>query len=69
MNPRRKMTPETTANNRKYVDLIDLCNYVALGRNSALKLAKAAGAERKFGRRLIFDLSKIDEYFDRQQAD
>ena len=63
MKPRNKTA---VLQNRKFVDVHDLCEYVALGRNSAVRLAKAANAERQFGKRKIYDLTAIDEYFDKQ---
>lgn len=53
---------------KRFADIKEACSYTSLGRNSLMALAKTAGAERRFGKRVLYDLSKIDEYFDKQQA-
>ena len=54
---------------KRYADLAEACYHTSLGRNSLWKLAKEAGAERRFGKRVLYDLHQIDEYLDRQQGE
>lgn len=56
----RKRNTQVASVTCRMTDLPGLCNYVGLGRNSALQLAKEAGAIRKYGRRTLFDLRLVD---------
>ena len=51
---------------KRYADLAEACYHTSLGRNSLWKLAKEAGAERKVGKRVLYDLHRIDEFLDKQ---
>lgn len=66
----RERKRETVATiNKRYADATEACFYFSLGRNSLVKLAKSAGAERRVGKRVLYDLHRIDEYFDEQQGE
>ena len=47
----------------RYVSLSEFGDYMNLGRNSAKKTAVAIGAEKRIGKRCVYDLRKVDEYF------
>lgn len=54
----------------RYVSLGELMQYTALGRATAERLAREAGARHKIGAgprgRVIYDLNKIDSYIGRK---
>lgn len=63
---RERKRETITTINKRYADATEACFYFSLGRNSLVKLAKSAGAERKVGKRVLYDLHRIDEYLDNQ---
>lgn len=66
----RERKRETVATiNKRYADATEACFYFSLGRNSLMKLAKSAGAERRVGRRVLFDLHQIDKFLGEQQGE
>ena len=42
----------------------EVCIYLSLGRSRGVEFAKSIGAERKVGRRCLYDKVAIDRYFD-----
>lgn len=44
----------------------EVCIYLGLGKNRGVEFAKSIGAERKIGRRCLYDKVVIDRYFDKQ---
>ena len=46
----------------------ELCGYLSMGRTSALKFAREAGAERAIGRTKVYDREIIDKAIDRMNA-
>lgn len=48
----------------RYLDLRELRAYTRIGRDSATKLGRDAGAVIKIGRRVVYDRTKIDEYME-----
>ena len=48
----------------RYIDLRELRAYTRIGRDSATKLGRAAGAAIKIGKRVVYDRTKIDEYME-----
>ena len=48
----------------RLLDIRGVCAYLGLGRNSSLKIVNKIGAERKFGRRTLYDKKVIDQYLD-----
>ena len=61
------MNKRTTATNieKRLLDAKETCEYLSLGRNNGLKFAKEIGAERKVGKRCLYDKKVIDHYLDR----
>ena len=41
-----------------------LQEFTGLGKNNAMHLGELAGARVRFGRRVIYDLDKVQEYLD-----
>lgn len=50
--------------NQRLFDIKGLMQYMSIGRNSAMKIGKDAGAIVRFGRRVLYDREKIDEYIE-----
>ena len=46
----------------------ELRQYLSLGMKSAQALGRAAGAELRLGRRVLYDREKIDAYISRQMG-
>ncbi len=44
----------------------EVCVYLGLGRNRGVEFARFIGAERKIGRRCLYDRVAIDNYLDKQ---
>lgn len=57
---------ESIANVKRLLDAAEVCAYLSLGRNRGVEFAKSIGAERKIGRRCLYDKVVIDRYFDKQ---
>lgn len=53
-------------NEKRLLDANEVCMYLSLGRNRGVEFAKSIGAERKIGRRCLYDKAVIDRYFDKQ---
>ena len=51
---------------KRVLDANEVCMYLSLGRNRGVEFARSIGAERKIGRRSLYDKVVIDRYFDRQ---
>ncbi len=47
----------------------EVCSYLNLGLNRGVEFAKSIGAERKIGRRSLYDKAVIDRYFDKQMEE
>lgn len=60
------MKDEEKTCRQRFVDLNGLMAYTTLKRNSALRLGREAKARRVYGRRILFDLNRIDSFFDNQ---
>ena len=55
------------SNNVKQVrmmNLDELCCYTGLGRNTAMKFGKEAKANKRYGKRVLYDRKIIDEALD-----
>ena len=50
--------------NRRYVNLREFANYAGIGITNAKKAAVAIGAEKKIGKRCVYDLKALDEHFE-----
>ncbi len=62
-NALNRRTRRETGNSR-YVGIDVLQEYLGLGRASAVKIAEAAQAVVRIGRRVVYDLTKIDAYME-----
>ena len=51
---------------KRLLDANEVCMYLSLGRNRGVEFARSIGAERKIGRRSLYDKVVIYRYFDRQ---
>ena len=49
---------------KRMFDVPDLCAYLNMGRTRAVEYAKQIGAERRFGRRCLYDRIIIDKALD-----
>lgn len=54
---------------RRLLDVPEVCTYLNLGRNKGVEFAKSIGAEVKIGRRCLYDKVIIDRYFDNLAAE
>ena len=54
---------------KRLLDVKEVCNYLSLGRNRAVEFAKSIGAERKIGRRCLYDKVVIDRHLDLQMQE
>lgn len=59
----------TITNEKRLMDANEVCMYLSLGRNRGIEFAKSIGAERKIGRRCLYDKAVIDRYFDKQASE
>lgn len=59
----------TSMQEKRLLDVNEVCMYLNLGRCRGVEFAKSIGAERKIGRRSLFDKKVIDEYFDEQMQE
>ncbi|MBQ9199237.1 MAG: hypothetical protein IJ141_03590 [Lachnospiraceae bacterium] len=48
-------------NNVRLFDTKQLCSYLSLGKNRAVDFGTEAGARVQFGKRVLWDKSKIDQ--------
>lgn len=51
---------------KRLIDANEVCMYLSLGRNRGVEFARSIGAERKIGRRSLYDKVVIDRYLDKQ---
>lgn len=56
----------SVVNEKRLLDANEMCMYLSLGRNRGVEFARSIGAERKIGRRSLYDKAVIDRYFDKQ---
>lgn len=59
----RSRTSMTSGGEARLIDTEELRAYTNLGRNNAMKLGEEIGAKVQIGRRVLWDLVKIDQYF------
>lgn len=48
----------------RMMDVQGLCSYMSMGRTRAVEFAKAAGAEKRVGRRCLYDKRILDRALD-----
>lgn len=51
-------------NEKRLLNVSELCAYLNLGRNKGMEFAKEIGSEVKIGRRSLYDKIKIDKAID-----
>lgn len=51
---------------KRLLDATEVCMYLSLGRNRGVEFARSIGAERKIGRRSLYDKVVIDRYLDKR---
>lgn len=56
---------EITNNSTRFVNIDGFMAYTNLGRNRAAELGKEIGCTVRVGKRILYDLRKADQYFDR----
>lgn len=56
---------EITNNSTRLVNIDGFMAYTNLGRNRATELGKEIGCRVRVGKRILYDLRKADQYFDR----
>lgn len=61
MNERKRVS---SMNEKRLLDVNEVCVYLSLGRNRGVEFAKSVGAERKIGRRALYDKKVIDKALD-----
>lgn len=59
----RNISEKTTVPKRM-LNAKETCAYLGLGMNRGVEFAKSIGAERKFGRRCLYDKTVIDKALD-----
>ena len=52
------------SSDKRLLDANEVCHYLSLGRNKGIEFAKSVGAERKIGRRSLYDKLVIDRALD-----
>jgi len=65
-NMRTRLKPNEASIEVRLLDIDELRIYTNLGRNNAMKLGEEIGAERRIGRRVLYDKRVVDRYFDGQ---
>ena len=56
--------PYIDASGSPYREIKGLMEYLCCGRNKAMQIGIDSGAKKKIGRRVIYDLRKIDAYME-----
>ena len=55
---------DTYIGEKRLLDTNELQTFLSMGRNNSMLFAKKIGAERKIGRRCLYDKAHINKYFD-----
>lgn len=53
---------------KRLLNVQELCIYISMGKCNAVKWAKGIGAERRIGRRILFDKWVIDKAISKQAS-
>ena len=53
---------------KRFMSVAELQEYLSVGESLARKIGKESGAAYKIGRRVSYDINKIDAYLDRKNA-
>lgn len=59
-----RKTPSFSDDTSRYTDVNGLQTYLCVGRNKAMQIGIDSGAKKKLGKRVIYDLRKIDAYME-----
>lgn len=59
-----KIRENNVTTEKRLFDATEVCAYLSLGRNKGIEFAKSIGAERKIGRRCLYDKAVIDRILD-----
>lgn len=59
------MTTENAFNGKRLLDIKELCTYCGIGTCTAREWGKEIGAERRIGRRVLYDRVAVDAAIDR----
>lgn len=59
---------ENSAMSPRMLSVEEVCAYLGLGKNRGVEFAKSIGAERKVGRRCLYDKKVIDAALDSMTA-
>ncbi|WP_243018509.1 polyprenyl synthetase solanesyl diphosphate synthase [Dorea formicigenerans] len=60
----KRISDTSIMSEKRLLDANEVCIYLSLGRSRGVEFAKSIGAERKVGRRCLYDKAAIDRYFD-----
>ena len=60
----RERDKKLTSTEKRLLSATELCTYLSLGRNRAIEFGKRIGAEKKVGRRRLYDKKVIDQALD-----
>lgn len=60
----RERDKKLTSTEKRLLSVTELCTYLSLGRNRATEFGKRIGAEKKVGRRRLYDKKVIDQALD-----
>lgn len=63
-----KFSTPTAPVSKRMLSIHEAAAYLGVGRNSALKFLESIGAKQHIGRRVLYDKSVIDQYFDSQKG-
>ncbi len=53
---------------KRLMNVSELCEYISMGKSRAVTWGKAIGAEKRIGRRLLFDRVIVDKAIDELHA-
>ena len=54
--------------NKRLLNVNELCEYIGMGKTRTIAWGKAIGAEKRIGRRLLFDRVIVDKAIDELKA-
>lgn len=64
-----RKTTESTADHPITVDINKLMSMLSCGKASARKIGEAAGAKINIGRRVLYNVGKVEDYLDHLAED
>ena len=59
-----RKAPSHSEDVSRYTDINGLQTYLCVGRNKAMQIGIESGAKKKLGKRVIYDLVRIDDYLE-----